>query len=187
MAKLIQLIGPIHLRARRVPVFQSLVQAIIYQQLSGKAADTILSRFQALFGDACFPLPAQVLAVSPEQLRAAGLSKPKAKYLQGVAEKAVSGKLPSLEECDCLTDAEIIERLTELKGVGRWTVEMFLIFNLARPDVLPVEDLGVRRGFQIAYGKRKLPEPEQLEKFGQRWKPYRTSAARYLWRAVDGK
>ena len=110
-----------------------------------------------------------------------------AKYVQGVAERAVSGNLPSLEECDDLTDPEIIEELTELKGVGRWTVEMFLIFNLARPDVLPVQDLGVRRGIQIAYGKRNLPEPEQLEKFGERWKPYRTLAARYLWRAVDGE
>jgi 3-methyladenine DNA glycosylase/8-oxoguanine DNA glycosylase len=185
MAKLIQKIGPIHLRARRVPVFQSLVQAIIYQQLNGKAADTILGRFLGLFGDG-FPSPAQVLATTPEQLRSAGLSKPKAKYVRGVAERAVDGGLPSLDDCDDLTDAEIIEKLTELKGVGRWTVEMFLIFNLARPDVLPVHDLGVRRGFQIAY-KKKMPEPEQLEKFGQRWKPYRTLAARYLWRAVDGE
>jgi DNA-3-methyladenine glycosylase II len=186
MARLIRKIGPIHLRARRVPVFQSLVQAIIYQQLSGKAADTIFARFQGLFGDG-FPSPAQALASTAEQLRSAGLSRPKAKYVRGVAEKAASGKLPSLESCDDLTDAEIVEQLTELKGVGRWTAEMFLIFNLARPDVLPVHDLGVRRGFQIAYGKRKLPEPEQLEKFGQRWKPYRTLAARYLWRAVDGE
>jgi len=106
---------------------------------------------------------------------------------EGVAEKAGSGGLPSLADCDGMTDAEIIEKLTELNGVGRWTVEMFLIFNLARPDVLPVHDLGVRRGFQIAYGKRKMPEPEQLERFGQRWKPHRTLAARYLWRAVDGE
>lgn len=187
MAKLIERIGPIQLRARRVPVFQSLVQAIIYQQLSGKAADTIFARFQGLFGDAKFPSPGQVLAITPEQLRSAGLSKPKAKYVRGVAEKAVDGGLPSLVDCDDLTDAEIIEKLTELNGVGRWTVEMFLIFNLARPDVLPVHDLGVRRGFQIAYGKRETPEPEQLEKFGQRWKPFRTLAARYLWRAVDGE
>jgi DNA-3-methyladenine glycosylase II len=132
-----------------------------------------------LFGDGKFPSPAQVLAITPEQLRSAGLSKPKAKYVRGVAE-AVDGGLPSLDDCDDLTDAEITEKLTELNGLGRWTVEMFLIFNLARPDMLPVHDLGFRRGFQIAYGKRKLPEPEQLEKFGQRWKPYRTLAARYL-------
>ena len=185
MARWIEKVGPIHLRARRVPVFQSLVQAIIYQQLNGKAADTILARFLKLFGDG-FPSPAGILASTPEQLRSAGLSKPKAKYVRGVAEKAVDGGLPSLADCDEMTDAEIVEKLTELNGVGRWTVEMFLIFNLARPDVLPVHDLGVRRGFQIAY-RRKMPEPEQLEKFGQRWKPYRTLAARYLWRAVDGE
>jgi 3-methyladenine DNA glycosylase/8-oxoguanine DNA glycosylase len=107
--------------------------------------------------------------------------------VRGVAEKAASGGLPSLADCGRLGDAEIVERLTELKGVGRWTVEMFLIFNLARPDVLPAHDLGVRRGFQIAYGKRKLPEPEWLAKFGRRWQPHRTLAARYLWRAVDGQ
>jgi 3-methyladenine DNA glycosylase/8-oxoguanine DNA glycosylase len=184
MANLIQRIGPIQLRARRVPVFHSLVQAIIYQQLNAKAADTIFARFQGLFGGG-FPSPAQVLAITPEQMRSAGLSKPKAKYVRGVAERAADGGLPSLDDCDEMTDAEIIEKLTELNGVGRWTVEMFLIFNLARPDVLPVHDLGVRRGFQIAY-RRKMPEPEQLEKFGRRWKPYRTLAARYLWRAVDG-
>jgi 3-methyladenine DNA glycosylase/8-oxoguanine DNA glycosylase len=103
-----------------------------------------------------------------------------------IHQHSVRGGLPSLADCDKMTDAEIIQKLTELNGVGRWTVEMFLIFNLARPDVVPVHDLGVRRGFQIAY-KRKMPEPEQLEKFGQRWKPYRTLAARYLWRAVDGE
>jgi DNA-3-methyladenine glycosylase II len=167
MAKLIQKIGPIQLRARRVPVFQSLVQAIIYQQLNSKAADTIFKRFLALFGDG-FPSLAQVFTSTPEQLRSARLSKPKAKYVRGVAERAVDAGLPSLADRDDLTDAEIVEKLTELNGVGRWTVGMFLIFNFARPDVLAVHDLGVRRGFQIAYGKRKMPEPEQLEKFGQR-------------------
>jgi DNA-3-methyladenine glycosylase II len=187
MARLMAQVGPIKLEARRVPVFQSLVQAIIYQQLSGKAADTILGRFIARFGDAPFPTPEQVVEASPEQLRSAGLSRPKIKYVQGIAAQAVAGRLPSLDECDALANSEIIARLTELKGVGRWTAEMFLIFNLARPDVLPVHDLGVRRGYQIAYGKQKMPEPEALEKFGQRWQPYRTFAALYLWQAVDGE
>ena len=182
---LIDRIGPVTLRARRVPVFQSLAQAIIYQQLHGKAADTILSRFKALFGDGQFPSPEQVLAIDLERLRSAGLSRPKASYIRGIAEKAAAGWLPTLKECDKLEDAEMIQRLTEMKGVGRWTVEMFLIFNLGRLDVLPVHDLGVRRGFQVAYGKRKMPEPEQLERFGEKWRPYRTVAARYLWRAVD--
>jgi 3-methyladenine DNA glycosylase/8-oxoguanine DNA glycosylase len=178
-------VGPVSTTARRVAVFQSLVQAIIYQQLSGKAAGTIFSRFKALFDDGQFPSAEQVLAVSPEHIRSAGLSRPKINYVRGIAVKAAAGSLPTLQECDELTDAEIVERLTELKGVGRWTVEMFLIFNLGRPNVLPVHDLGVRRGFQIAYGKRKLPEPEQLERFGEKWRPYRTVAAMYLWRAVD--
>ena len=178
-------VGSVNTTARRVAVFQSLVQAIIYQQLSGKAAGTIFNRFKAMFGDGQFPSAEQVLAVSPEHIRSAGLSRPKINYVRGIAEKAAAGLLPTLQECDELTDAEIVERLTQLKGVGRWTVEMFLIFNLGRPDVLPVHDLGVRRGFQIAYGKRKMPEPEQLERFGEKWKPYRTVAAMYLWRAVD--
>jgi 3-methyladenine DNA glycosylase/8-oxoguanine DNA glycosylase len=182
---LINKIGLVTIRARRVPVFHSLVQAIIYQQLNGKAADTILSRFRALFGNGHFPSAEQVLAINAERLRSAGLSRPKANYIRGIAEKAASGSLPTLKECDELTDAEIVQRLTEMKGVGRWTVEMFLIVNLGRLDVLPVHDLGVRRGFQIAYRKRKLPEPEQLERFGEKWRPYRTVAARYLWRAVD--
>jgi DNA-3-methyladenine glycosylase II len=151
---LINKIGLVTIRARRVPVFHSLVQAIIYQQLNGKAADTILSRFRALFGNGHFPSAEQVLAINAERLRSAGLSRPKANYIRGIAEKAASGSLPTLKECDELTDAEIVQRLTEMKGVGRWTVEMFLIFNLGRLDVLPVHDLGVRRGFQIAYRKR---------------------------------
>ena len=166
-------------------MFHSVVQAIVYQQLNGKAAGTIFARFKSLFGDGRFPTPKQVLATTPEQLRSAGLSQSKAKYVRGVAEMEAVGGLPSLEDCDKLCDTEIIARLTELNGVGRWTAEMFLIFNLGRPDVLPVHDYGVRQGYQIAYGKRKLPEPEQLEKFGQRWKPHRTLAARYLWLAVD--
>jgi DNA-3-methyladenine glycosylase II len=178
-------IGPVTIRARRVPVFQSLAQAIIYQQLHSKAADTILGRFEALFGDGQFPSPEQVLAMNLERLQSAGLSRPKANYIRGIAKKSASGSLPTLKQCDKLADAEILQRLTEMKGVGRWTVEMFLIFNLGRLDVLPVHDLGVRRGFQIAYGKRKMPEPEQLERFGEKWSPYRTVAARHLWRAAD--
>jgi len=185
MARLIERIGPCELKPRRLPPFQSLVKAIIYQQLSGKAAETILGRFQALFGDCQFPTPEQVLETHPDRLRSAGLSRPKASYVRGLGEHAVAGRLPTLKACDHLTDAEIIGRLTEVKGVGCWTAEMFLMFNLGRPDVLPVLDLGVRKGFQIAYGKRKLPEPEPLERFGAKWQPHRTTAAWYLWRAVD--
>jgi DNA-3-methyladenine glycosylase II len=185
MAGLIDRVGPPKLRPRRLPPFQSLTHAVIHQQLSGQAAGTILGRFRALFGDDDFPNPEAVLTASPERLRSAGLSRPKASYILGIAQKAVDGHIPTLDECDRMTDAELIERLISIKGIGRWTAEMLLIFNLGRPDVLPVDDLGVRKGFQFAYGKRKLPEPEQLARYGLRWSPYRTAAAWYLWRAAD--
>jgi DNA-3-methyladenine glycosylase II len=185
MAALMDRIGPPKLRARRLPPFESLVHAIIHQQLSGRAAGTILARFRALFGGEGFPTPATVLQASASQLRSAGLSRPKAGYVLGLAQKAFDGHIPTLEECDRMTDAQLVERLISLKGVGRWTVEMLLIFNLGRPDVLPVHDLGVRKGFQLGYRKRKLPEPEQLARYGLRWAPYRTTAAWYLWRAAD--
>jgi DNA-3-methyladenine glycosylase II len=185
MARVIDRVGAPKLSPRRLPPFQSLTHAIVYQQLSGKAAGTILGRFRALFAGDGFPTPAAVLEATPEQLRSAGLSRPKAGYVLGLAQKAVEGDIPTLDECDGLTDAEIMERLTSIKGVGRWTAEMLLIFNLGRPDVLPVHDLGVRKGFQFAYRKRKLPEPEQLARYGTRWAPHRTTAAWYLWRAAD--
>jgi 3-methyladenine DNA glycosylase/8-oxoguanine DNA glycosylase len=185
LGQLIARVGPITLRPRRLAPYQSLVQAIIYQQLSGKAAATILRRFCALFGPGKFPKPAQVLAATPERLRSAGLSRGKASYVQDVAAKAAAGELPTLAQCDGLADGEIIARLTAIKGVGRWTAEMFLIFNLGRVDVLPVHDLGVRKGFQVTYRKRALPSPEQLDRFGARWQPHRTTAAWYLWRSLD--
>jgi 3-methyladenine DNA glycosylase/8-oxoguanine DNA glycosylase len=147
MARLIDRVGPPKLRPRRLPPFHALTHAIIHQQLNGKAAGTILERFLALFGDHTFPAPPDVLKASPERLRSAGLSRPKASYILGIAQKAVDGHIPSLDECDGMTDVEIVERLTTIKGVGRWTVEMLLIFNLGRADVLPVHDLGVRKGF----------------------------------------
>jgi 3-methyladenine DNA glycosylase/8-oxoguanine DNA glycosylase len=153
--------------------------------LNGKAAGTILKRFQALFADAQFPAPDQILKMDLEIIRSAGLSKAKAASVRDVAERAVQGLIPTLAQCENMTDAEIVARLTEIKGVGRWTAEMFLIFNLGRPDVLPVHDFGVRKGFQVAYNKRQMPEPEQLEKFGQKWGPHRTTAALYMYRAAD--
>ncbi len=185
MGGLIDRIGPPKLRPRRLPPFQSLTHAIIHQQLNGQAAGTILERFLALFGDDGFPAPATVLKASPERLRNEGLSRPKASYVLGLVQKAVDGCVPTLDECDRLTDTEITERLTNLKGVGRWTAEMLLIFNLGRPDVLPIHDLGVRKGFQFASRKRKLPEPEHLARYGVRRAPHRTTAAWYLWRAAD--
>jgi DNA-3-methyladenine glycosylase II len=185
MSALIERIGVIRLIPRRLSPFQSLTQAIIHQQLSGKAAGTILERFIKLFPEGEFPTPAQVAKASVDLLRSAGLSRPKAAYIIDLARRCHAGLLPSVTECAILSDEEIIAKFTEIKGIGRWTVEMFLIFNLGRPDVLPVHDLGVRRGFQIAHGRRNLPTPEQLAKHGERWAPHRTHAARYLWRATD--
>jgi DNA-3-methyladenine glycosylase II len=185
MAELIDRVGPPKLRPRRLPPFQSLVHAVIHQQLSGSAAGAILERFRGLFGDGGFSTPEAVLKASPERLRSAGLSRPKAGYVLGIAQRTVDGRIPTLGQCDRMADTEIVERLTSIKGVGRWTVEMLLIFNLGRPDVLPVHDLGVRKGFRFAYRKRRLPEPEQLARYGVRWAPYRTAAAWYLWRAAD--
>jgi 3-methyladenine DNA glycosylase/8-oxoguanine DNA glycosylase len=185
MSVLIEKVGLIRLRPRRLSPFQSLTQAIIHQQLSGKAAGTILERFKMLFPDDEFPTPAQVAKTSVDRLRTAGLSRAKAAYIIDLAKRCNAGLIPSVSDCDPLKDEEIIATLTEIKGIGRWTVEMFLIFNLGRPDVLPVHDLGVRRGFQIAHKKRNLPTPEQLAKHGTRWAPHRTHAARYLWRAAD--
>ena len=185
MVKLIARFGPTDLKPRRLPPFQALAKAIIYQQLSGAAAGTILKRFRGLFTGKTFPTPAQVLQLDVERLRTAGLSRPKANYIRDLAQKTSDGVVPTLRECDRLTDAELVERLTCIKGVGRWTVEMLLIFNLGRPDVLPVHDLGVRRGYQIAYRKRAAPTPEQLDRSGVRWSPQRSAAAWYLWRAAD--
>lgn len=185
LARLIQQFGPIKIRRKRIQPYQSLIHAIAHQQLTGKAAATILSRFQALFGNGQFPAPAQVLALELDRLRSIGFSRAKATFVHAVAERAVNGLLPTLLACKKLTDAEILEQLTQIKGVGRWTAEMFLMFTLGRPDVLPVHDFGVRKGFQIAYRKRKLPDPDQLEKHGAKWSPHRTTASLYLYRAAD--
>ena len=150
MSVLIEKIGPIRLHPRRLSPFQSLTHAIIHQQLNGNAAGTILERFKRLFPDDEFPTCGQVAKSSVDRLRTAGLSRPKAAYIIDLAKRCTAGLIPSVNDCDTLKDEEIIAKLTEIKGIGRWTVEMFLIFNLGRPDVLPVHDLGVRRGFQIA-------------------------------------
>lgn len=185
MAGLIDRASAFDLRPRRLPPFESLIHAIVHQQLSGKAAGAILGRFRALFNNEAFPAPEAVLKTSPDRLRSAGLSRAKGGYVLDIAQRTLQGQIPSLEECDQMTDEEIVAKLTEVKGVGRWTVEMLLIFNLGRPDVLPVHDLGVRKGFQFAFRKRKLPAPDQISRYGVRWAPYRTTAAWYLWRAAD--
>lgn len=186
MRRLIREIGPCQLRhePRRSP-FQSLVQAVAHQQLNGTAANTILTRFKKLFPGRRFPRPDDLARVTDEQIRACGFSFAKIKSIRDIAEKTLSGVVPTSREIVKLSDDEIIERLTEVRGVGRWTVEMLLIFQLGRPDVLPVDDFGVRTGFRRAYRKRELPRPKDLLKFGERWRPHGTTAAWYLWRAAD--
>jgi DNA-3-methyladenine glycosylase II len=186
MARLIRAIGPCKLEpeTRRSP-FQSLVQAVAHQQLHGAAANTILTRFRKLFPGKKFPKPEDLAGVTDAQIRACGFSFAKIKSIRDIAEKTLSGVVPTSREIVKLSNAEIIERLTEVRGVGRWTVEMLLIFQLGRLDVLPVDDFGVRAGFRIAYKKREMPTPKELLEFGERWRPHSTTAAWYLWRAAD--
>ncbi|HVU27592.1 MAG TPA: DNA-3-methyladenine glycosylase 2 family protein [Verrucomicrobiae bacterium] len=169
---------------RRSP-FQSLVQAIAHQQLNGTAANSILARFKKLFPGRKFPNPEDLLNVTDEQIRACGFSFAKIKSIRDITAKALDGTIPSSRRITKLSDDEIVERLTQVRGVGRWTVEMLLIFQLGRLDVLPVDDFGVRTGFRLAYKKREMPKPKALLAFGERWKPHRTTAAWFLWCAAD--
>ena len=187
LARLIDAVGPCALRVEPTPsVFLALAEAIVYQQLSGKAAATIFGRVRALFPRrADGPTPSQVLRASDEQLRGAGLSRPKLLALRDVARRAADGEIPTLAELRRMEDEAIVERLTAVRGIGRWTVEMLLIFRLGRPDVLPADDYGVRKGLAVALRKRALPDKQALVKRGRRWAPYRTAASWYLWRALD--
>ena len=186
MAEVIAAIGPCRLEftPMRSP-FHSLMSAITYQQLSGKAAATIHGRVVALFPEATGPHPAALLELPEQALRGAGLSRNKLLALRDLAAKTLDGTVPDSRGLKRMPDAEVIERLTAVRGVGRWTAEMLLIFTLGRPDVLPVTDLGVRKGFQHAYGMRRLPAYSTLERAGRNWAPYRSVAAWYLWRAAD--
>ena len=186
MGKLIAEIGPCRLTPdkKRSP-FQSLVQAVAHQQLHGTAAENILKRFIKLFPGRRFPRAEDLATVTDAQLRACGFSFAKIRAIRDIAEKTISGVVPDRREIVKLTDSEIIERLTAVRGVGRWTVEMLLIFQLGRENVLPVDDFGVRMGFRVAYNKRTMPKPKALLKFGKRWHPHATTAAWYLWRAAD--
>jgi O-6-methylguanine DNA methyltransferase len=185
LAQLIDSVGPFRLQLQRTPsVFGALAEAIVYQQLSGKAAATIFARVCALFKNAVLT-PQALLRASEEKLRSAGLSRSKALSLQDLARKTQANELPTLAEIRELDDETIIERLTAVRGIGRWTAEMLLIFRLGRPDVLPVDDYGVRKGFALAFKKKELPGRKDLEKRGARWQPYRSVASWYLWRALD--
>jgi len=165
--------------------FDALAESIAYQQLSGKAAATIFGRVRALYPKRKWLDPEQLLATPDETLRAAGLSRAKTAALKDLAAKTIDGTVPAGRALIRMTDDEIIARLTAVRGIGRWTVEMLLLFDLGRPDVWPVDDYGVRKGFAKTFGRRKLPTPKQLMKFGEKWRPYRSAAAWYFWRALD--
>lgn len=187
LARVIEAVGPYALEPQRDrSPYEHLSRAVAHQQLNGTAANTILRRFVALFGeDVSFPTPEQVLAAPTTALRGAGFSGSKILALRDLAAKALESVVPPAAELDPLADDAIIARLTTVRGIGRWTVEMMLMFQLGRPDVLPVDDFGVRNGFRLAYGLRRMPAPRALAAYGARWAPHRTAAAWYLWRAVD--
>jgi len=187
LGRLIDEVGPCGLQvAGATSVFAALTRAIVYQQLTGKAAATILARVRALFPHGPDgPTPEQILRASDDKLRGAGLSRNKILALRDLARRSRSGEIPPLDEAQHMNDAAIIERLTAVRGIGRWTAEMFLMFRLGRPDVLPVDDYGVRKGFAVAFKKRALPSREALERYGARWRPYRSVASWYLWRAAE--
>ena len=186
MAQLIRRAGPYTLAPeRRRGPYEALVRAVAHQQLTGKAAQTILGRLVTLYGDDTYPSPEQLIATPDHFLRGVGFSRAKTAALKDIAAKTLDGTIPERRRLARMKDEIIIERLTEARCVGRWTVEMFLMFTLGRPDVLPVDDYGIRMGYRIAYGKRTLPKPRVLARYGEVWAPYRTTASWYLWRAVD--
>jgi O-6-methylguanine DNA methyltransferase len=187
LRKLIDRIGPCRLQLKTTPsIFAALAESIVYQQLHGKAAATIFARVRALFPRARGAITAaQILSASEAELRSAGLSNNKYLALRDLAERSKNGSIPSLAQIQKLDDEAIIERLTEVRGIGRWTVEMLLMFRLGRPDVLPRGDFGVRKGYSIAFGTSEMPSKAELEARAERWKPYRTVASWYLWRATD--
>jgi len=170
---------------RLIRPFDALAESIAYQQLSGKAAATIWKRVRALYPRRKYLDPKQILETPDEMLRAAGLSRSKVAAVKDLAAKAIDGTVPSARRLARMSDEEIIARLITVRGIGRWTVEMLLLFDLGRPDVWPVDDYGVRKGFAKTFGKRKLPKPKQLMKLGEKWRPHRSVAAWYLWRALD--
>ena len=169
----------------RRPPFQSLVMAVAHQQLNGTAANTILARFKKLFPGRKFPRPEDLAGVTDREIRACGFSFAKIKAIRDIAEKTLSGMVPTSREIAKLADDEIISRLTQVRGVGQWTVEMLLIFQLGRHDVLPANDFGVRTGFRHAYKRRDLPEPKEILAHGELWRPHRTTASWYLWCVAD--
>jgi len=165
--------------------YEILLEAIAYQSISGKAAATIFGRVKALGANGRVPTPEEMLKLRKLALRKAGLSGAKVLAMKDLARKTLDGTVPTLEQAEKLSDEELVERLVSVRGIGAWTVEMFLIFRLGRPDVLPIHDLGVKKGWALTYGKKHMPKPKELLAFGERWRPYRTVASWYMWRACQ--
>ena len=165
--------------------YEALLEAIAYQSISGKAAATIYGRVKILSGNGRAPTPQEMLKLRKPALRKAGLSGAKILAMKDLAQKTLDGVVPTLEQAEKLSDEVLVERLVSVRGIGAWTVEMFLIFRLGRPDVLPIHDLGVKKGWSVAYGKKHMPKPKELLAFGERWRPYRTVASWYMWRAFE--
>lgn len=183
---LIRRTGPCDLeRERGQQPYEALVRAIAHQQLHGRAAESILARFIALYSDAPFPAPRQVLDTPEATLRACGFSLSKVATIRDIAASTEAGVVPTRRAAARLSDEALIERLTTIRGVGRWTVEMLLMFTLGRPDILPVDDFGVREGYRVLHGLDAQPKPKALAEIGTAWAPYRSTAALYLWRAAD--
>jgi 3-methyladenine DNA glycosylase/8-oxoguanine DNA glycosylase len=200
LARIIAQSGPCRLvQETTQSIFAALMESIIYQQLNGKVAAIIAARVKALFPENTqrirtrrglvdgFPTPEQILAASEELLRSAGLSRSKMLAIRDLAAKALDGTVPTVQQAHRMSDEDLIERLDTVRGIGRWTVEMLLIFRLGRPDVLPVDDYGVRKGFARMRKLEELPKPKELMAHGERWRPYRSVASWYLWRAADMK
>lgn len=186
LAQLIERVGGFQFKLDECDsVYESLLEAIMHQSIAGKAARVIWQRIKALGSKGACPTPEELLRVSTRTLRKCGLSKAKVAAVRDLAQKTIDGVVPTLEAAEKMSDQELVDRLISVRGIGAWTVEMFLIFRLGRPDVLPIHDYGVQKGYALTYHKRKIPTPKELRKFGERWRPYRTVASWYMWRAVQ--
>jgi DNA-3-methyladenine glycosylase II len=188
LARVIRKIGPFptDVPKPRHP-YETLLRAIVYQQLAGAAAKAIFARVTALGSNGDCPSPAEILRAGTAKLRRAGLSRQKIAAVRDLAKKTLDGTVPPLAKIRRMREEEILERLTEVRGIGEWSVQMFLMFQLRRPDILSIHDYGLRKGFQHVYGLKDVPKPKAILEHGERWRPYRSIASWYLWRAVDVK
>jgi 3-methyladenine DNA glycosylase/8-oxoguanine DNA glycosylase len=186
LASLIEKVGEFRFKLDECDsVYESLLEAMMHQSIAGKAAQAIFARIKALGSNGNCPTPAELRRVPARTLRRAGLSRAKVAAVRDLAQKTIDGVVPTLAQAEKMSDQELVDRLISVRGIGAWTVEMFLIFRLGRPDVLPIHDYGVQKGYAITYRKREIPKPKELLKFGERWRPYRTVASWYMWRAVQ--